>query len=72
MLTHLLDLLTPAQMFHLLNDFAANRTVVSEKNVERWMLDNGFKHDDIKDGSWWQDHTRRWSVAAFVEKQANK
>ena len=49
-------------MFHLLNDFAANRTVVSEKNVERWMLDNGFKHDDIKDGSWWQDHARRWSV----------
>lgn len=62
MLTHLLDLLSPAQMFHMLNDFAANRTVVSEKNVERWMLDNGFKRDDIKDGTWWQDHARRWSV----------
>lgn len=72
MLTHLLDLLTPAQMFHLLNDFAANGTVVSVRNVERWMLANGFKEEQVRDGTRLQDHARRWSVAAFMERQAVK
>lgn len=72
MLIALLDLLSPAQMFHLLADFGRDGLVVSHDNVRRWMLANGFREEQVRDGTRLQDHARRWSVAAFMERQAVK
>lgn len=49
MLTDLLDLLTPEQMFDLLNYCCVYKMVPARNTVKCWMLDNGFTLEQLRD-----------------------